>query len=110
VIADLATPPNFAAGVTRTVLADNIAPTLTGVTYKTTDVAPASLVIDGTGNIGGAAVAATSVQYVSKAPGAAGNGYSVDYVAGTWSDRIHYGEHDRFRRDHSCMVARHRVR
>jgi hypothetical protein len=82
VIADLATPPNFAAGVTRTVLADNIAPTLTGVTYKTTDVAPASLVIDAAGNVGGAAVAATSVQYVSKAPGAAGNGYTVQYVAG----------------------------
>jgi putative cell wall-binding protein len=82
VVADLATPPNFAAGVTRTVLADNIAPTLTGVTYKTTDVAPASLVIDAAGNVGGAAVAATSVQYVSKAPGAAGNGYTVQYVAG----------------------------
>jgi putative cell wall-binding protein len=82
VVADLATPANFAAGVTRTVLADNIAPTLTGVTYKTTDVAPASLVIDAAGLTGGAAVAATSVQYVSKAPGAAGNLYSVEYVAG----------------------------
>jgi hypothetical protein len=81
VIADRATPPNFAAGVTRTVLADNIAPTLTGVTYKTTDTAAASLVIDAAGNTGGAAVAATAVQYVSKAPGAAGNGYTVTYAA-----------------------------
>jgi len=81
VIADLATPPNTAAGVTKTVLADNIAPTLTGVTYATTDTAAASLVMDATGATGGAAVAATAVQFVSKAPGAAGNGYTVAYAA-----------------------------
>ncbi len=73
VIGDLATPPNFANAASVTVLADSIAPSLTGATIKYDDATQARLNIPG----------ATAVLYTAKAataPGVNGNGISVAYT------------------------------
>ena len=87
VIADLSTAPiatgNKAAASSRTVIADNVAPTLVSGTQKITDVTPAVLNVDNTGNCGATCNLTTLVKYVSKLPGASGNGTSIRYTAAT---------------------------
>lgn len=73
VIGDLATPQNFANATSVTVLADSIAPSLTGATIKYDDATQARLNIPGT----------TAVLYTAKAataPGVNGNAISVVYT------------------------------
>ena len=82
VIAD--TAGNFAVATSKTVVADNVAPTLNSATVKVEDSATASLIIDNTGAVAiGAADANTAVEYTAKAAGTAGNGISVAYAVGT---------------------------
>ena len=81
VIADLA--GNFAVVTSKTVVADNVAPTLIGATVKVEDSATASLIIDSTGVVAiGAADANTAVKFTAKAAGNVGNAISVEYVVG----------------------------
>ena len=77
VIGDLATPPNFANAASRTVLADQVAPSLTGATIKFDDATQAVATVDGGGGN------ATAVSYQAKAataPGVNGNAIVIVYT------------------------------
>ena len=79
VIADLA--GNLAVVTSKTVVADNVAPTLIGATVTVEDSATASLIIDSTGVVLiGAADANTAVKFTAKAAGNVGNAVTVEYV------------------------------